>query len=253
MDASLSRKVLIMNSTLEFVLTLALLFGVTSIVRFAMGPSAISRAFPEIHIQLLIVGISVGLVISGLILSPLGKRSGGHMNPAISLAMWRYGVFPAHGVLPYIMSQLLGSLIGVWAAELAWGPVVAIPPVSFAVLQPAPGWGDGELFIAEAASMALIVFVIGLCLTNRRLAKYVPWIVGVLIGAAIAMLGTSTGGSVNPARQFGPAIASGQTRFLWVYLFAPFIGAIIAVWLRDFVQDERVLTHKLCGHDLETA
>src|SRR5207245_5929099 len=82
-------------SALELILTSILLFGVTTIVRFVVGPSPISRAFPQIHAELLIVGAAVGLLLSALIKSPLGKISGGHMNPAISLAMWRFGVFPA--------------------------------------------------------------------------------------------------------------------------------------------------------------
>ena len=65
---------------------------------------------------------------------------------------------------------------------------------------------------------------------------------------AIAVLGTSTGGSVNPARQFGPAVISSQTHFLSVYLLAPMLGAVIAAWLRQTIQHRRaVLTHRLCG------
>jgi hypothetical protein len=78
--------------------------------------------------------------------------------------------------------------------------------------------------------MAFIVLLVGVCLAASRLAPFVPWIVGVAIGTAIATLGTSTGGSVNPARQFGPAALSGQTRFLWVYLLAPMVGATLATW-----------------------
>ena len=78
------------HSAIELILTSILLFGVTTIVRFVVGPSAISRAFPQIHVELLIVGLGVGVLLTGLIKSPLGKISGGHTNPAISLAMWRF-------------------------------------------------------------------------------------------------------------------------------------------------------------------
>jgi glycerol uptake facilitator-like aquaporin len=71
---------------------------------------------PQIHAELLIVGASVGILITGLILSPLGRITGGHMNPAISLAMWRFGVFPGAGVVPYTVAQLLGSVLGVVTA-----------------------------------------------------------------------------------------------------------------------------------------
>jgi len=239
---------LVRDSALELILTFFMLFGVTSIVRWVIGPSLISRTFPEIQVELLIVGASVAILIAGLILSPPGKASGGHMNPAISLAMWRFGVFPGAGVVPYSIAQLLGSVLGVLVARAVWGPVVAEPSVAYAVLQPGPGWSDAELFVAETASMAFIVLLVGTFLAAPRLAPFVPLVVGVAIGTAIATLGTSTGGSVNPARQFGPAAFSGQTRFLWVYLLAPMVGAMIATWLRRSIQRHRyVLTHRLCG------
>ena len=239
---------LVRHSALELILTFCMLFGVTSIVRWVIGPSFISRTFPEIQVELLIVGASVAILIAGLILSPPGKASGGHMNPAISLAMWRFGVFPGAGVVPYVIAQLLGSVLGVLVARAVWGPVVAEPSVAYAVLQPGPGWSAAELFVAETLSMAFIVLLVGVCLAAPRLAPFVPWIVGVAIGTAIATLGTSTGGSVNPARQFGPAILSGQTRFLWAYLLAPMVGAMVATWLRQSIQRHRyVLTHRLCG------
>src|SRR5712671_7123921 len=178
------------HSALELILTSILLFGVTTIVRFVVGPSAISRAFPQIHVELLIVGAAVGLLLTGLIKSPMGKISGGHMNPAITFAMWRFGVFPAAGILPYIGAQLLGSVFGVVAARAIWGRVVEQPPVLYAVIQPAPGWSGAPLFFAEALGMGVIVFTVGYFLSVPRLAPLVPWLVGLFIGLGIAMLGT---------------------------------------------------------------
>jgi hypothetical protein len=74
------------DSTLELLLTFLMLFGVISIVRWVIGPSPISRMIPEIHAELLIVGVGVAILIAGLILSPPGRTTAGHMNPAISLA-----------------------------------------------------------------------------------------------------------------------------------------------------------------------
>src|ERR1700742_4834021 len=133
------------HSALEMILTCFMLFGVTSIVRWVIGPSLISRAFPEIQVQLLIVGVSVAILIAGLILSPPGRATGGHMNPAISLAMWRFGVFPGAGVIPYTIAQLLGSVLGVIAARGVWGDVVAEPAVVYGALQPGPVWSTLEL------------------------------------------------------------------------------------------------------------
>lgn len=115
---------LMRHSALELILISVYLFGVTTLVRFVIGPSPISRALPQIHVQLVIVGAGVAVLLTDLILSRPGKISGGHMNPAISLAMWRFGVFPAARVLPYIAAQLLGSVLGVVAARAIWGGVV---------------------------------------------------------------------------------------------------------------------------------
>jgi len=239
---------LIRNSMLELILTSALLFGVTTIVRFVVGDSPISRALPQIHVQLFLVGALVAVLLSLLIISRAGKVSGGHMNPAISLAMWRFGVFPAVGIVPYIAAQLLGSILGVLAARVVWGEIVARPPVLYAVIQPAPVWSSVPLFAAELVGMALFVFVVGYFLSNPRLAPNVPWLVGILIGLGIALLGTQSGGSLNPARQFGPAVVSAHTDKLWVFLVAPMVGAELgAQLLRAFRKRRQVLTHRLCG------
>ncbi len=241
-------RTVIWHSALEFLLTFVLLFGVVTFLRWVIGPSAVSRAVPQIHLQLVIDGAAVALLVAGLILSPPGRASGGHMNPAISLAMWRFGVFPGVGVLPYAAAQLAGSALGALAAGAVWGSAAARPPVSYAALQPAPSWGVWQLFGTEALSMFLIVLIIGICLCGRRLARAVPWIVGLLVGGAIAGLGTFSGGCDNPARQFGPALNSGETRFLWVYLLAPMLAAALAAAARRAIQPARqVTTHRLCG------
>jgi glycerol uptake facilitator-like aquaporin len=240
------------HGALELILTSILLFGVTTIVRFVVGPSPISRTFPQIHVELLIVGAGVAVLLAGLIKSPLGKISGGHTNPAISFAMWRFGVFPAAGILPYAGAQLLGSVFGVVAARAIWGIVVEQPPVLYALIRPAPRWSAAPLFLAEAVGMGVIVFTVGYFLSVRRLAPFVPWLVGILVGLGIAMLGTSTGGSINPARQFGPAVLSGHTDKLWVFLLAPMVGAEVAARLLKTFQDRgQVLTHRLCGTEVD--
>jgi glycerol uptake facilitator-like aquaporin len=106
-------------------LTAVLLFGVVSSVRWFIAPSVISRAVPNIHLELVFVGSAVAILVTLLIVSPLGRASGGHMNPAISLAMWRYGTFSARGVPYYGFAQLAGSVMGVLAGRLVGGQ---LPP-----------------------------------------------------------------------------------------------------------------------------
>ena len=96
------------------------------------------------------------------------------MNPAISLTMWRFGVFPGAGVVPYTVAQLLGSVVGVLAARVVWGEVIAERPVVYAALQPGPLWTIAELFAAETVSMAVIVLIVGICLADDRVARFVP-------------------------------------------------------------------------------
>lgn len=235
------------HGSYEAILTLLLLFGVLSAIRWFIGPSAVSRSIGNIGGEVALVGAAVTVIVWILILSPLGRRSGGHMNPAVTLAMWRYGKFPLQGVPYYVAAQLVGSVLGVLAGRIAWGGVVTHPPVAFAVLQPAHGWTVWELFLAETATMTTIILIVGLLLASPRLAATVPIAVGLLVGGTIACLGTITGGSANPARQFGPALLSGQTRFLWVYLLAPMLAALIAPVLRDQLQKRELLTDALCG------
>ncbi|MFF0087008.1 MIP/aquaporin family protein [Streptomyces canus] len=236
------------HSALEGLLSFVLLFGATSIIRWVAGPSFISSKVGGGHLRLLIVGVSVGLLISLLILSRPGRISGGHMNPAISFAMWRFGVFPGYLIFPYIIAQFCGSVAGVIVARLAWGVSAEQPPVSFAVLQPAAGWTAPGLFAAEAITTGIVIYAVGYFLQSPRLAPLVPWLAGLLIGAAIALLGNSTGASMNPVRQFGPALFSGEYSFLWVYLTAPMAGAFAAAVFLDTARKRHaVLTHRLCG------
>jgi glycerol uptake facilitator-like aquaporin len=235
---------IVRDSAWELLLTSGLMFGVVSIVRWVMGPSPISTLVPQIESELWLVGVAVGILITALILSPAGKITGGHMNPAISLAMWRFGLLPGAAVAPYIGAQLLGSVVGVSLARDIWGPVVSEASTVYAVLQPGPGWSSLTLFAAETLSMAVIVLLVGVCLGRPRVAPFIPYIVGGAIGLAIVLLGTSTGGSVNPARQFGPAVISGQTRFLWVYLLAPMAGAMLATWFLAAITAAKIADNK---------
>jgi glycerol uptake facilitator-like aquaporin len=244
---SLTRRALVRQTLYEFVLTFVLLFGAATAVRWFVAPSAISRAVGNVHLEVALVGCCVAILVTALILSPLGRVSGGHMNPAISVAMWRYRVFPRNAVTYYVAAQLIGSVLGVLTARIVWGAIVAERPVTYAALQPAHGWSAWELLAAETATMSTIILIVGLLLASPRLAAAVPFAVGLLVGATIAGLGTITGGSANPARQFGPALVSGQTRFLWVYLLAPIAGAAIAPVLRDRFQRRGLTTHALCG------
>jgi Major intrinsic protein len=241
-------RTLIWHSVIELFLTCVLLCGVTTIVRFVVGPSRVSRAIPQIHLELIIAGALVGLLLAGLIMSRPGRISGGHMNPAISLGMWRFGVFPGSGVLPYTAAQLSGSVLGVLAARGFWGPVAARPPVSYAVLQPAPLWSAAPLFIAELVGMGVIVFLVGYFLSVPRLAPRVPWLVGGLIGLGIAALGTHTGGQLEScAPVWARHYFRTHSRALGIPPSANGGGLTGSTVTPSVQRRHQVLTYRLCG------
>ena len=173
-------------------LTFLMLFGVTSIVRWVIGPSPISRMIPQIHAELLIVGATVAILIAGLILSPAGRKRGAYEPRDFSgnVAIRR---FPGSGCGALYRCAVARFRSRRGGSSRCLGPGCGEPPVAYAVLQPGPGWSSISLFVAETLSMAVIVLLVGVCLAVPRLAPFVPWIVGGAIGLAIAMLGTRRG------------------------------------------------------------
>src|SRR6185312_952391 len=91
---------------------------------------------------------------------------------------------------------------------------------------PAPTWQPAAVFIAETAAMAVLILIVGFVMSRTGSARLVPYAIGLSVGLVIAFLGPRSGGSINPARQLGPAVLSGQTTDLWIYLIAPVLGAL---------------------------
>ncbi|MEV4539883.1 aquaporin [Asanoa sp. NPDC049518] len=213
----------------EFALSTILLFIAVTVTRWLRDPG--SPVFiADLNLALLVNGAISGTVLTGLILSPLGRRSGGHMNPAVTVALWLMDAFPRRGVLPYVLAQLAGSVAGAALASVAWGDAASLPLVGHGAIRPSPAWPADHVFFAELASMGAIILVVGF-LAHRNRARLVPYAIGLSVGLVIAVLGPLSGGSINPARQLGPAVLGGQTIDLWIYLIAPIIGAALGAWL----------------------
>ncbi|MFC1436847.1 aquaporin [Streptacidiphilus sp. N1-10] len=217
-------------AALELVMTAIMLFIAVTATRWLMVTidSGSGGWWNTPQRRLLAVAPIAGYTVTAFMLSPWGRATGGHLNPAISLAMWRYGRTPGRDVLPFITAQLLGSVVGTAAARLAWGPAIAGRATDYAAVAPAPGWSWAAVAAVEAGTMFVIVAVAGIGISSRRLGRYTPWAVGTLITAQIIAFGTHSGGVANPAREFGPALLSGRTALLPVYLLAPVIGSLAA-------------------------
>lgn len=218
------------SALLELALTALMLFVVATTVRWLLGTidPASGGWWNTPEGRLLAVAPLSGYTVTAVMLSPWGRLTGGHINPAITLAMWRYGRTPGRDVAPYIAGQLIGSLLGVAAGRLVWGPVFASPAVDCAVIRSAPGWSWASVALIETATMFVIVIVAvaGIAVSSRRLGPFTPWVVGTVIAVQIIAFGTLSGGIANPAREFGPALLSGHPSLLPVYLLAPLLGAL---------------------------
>jgi glycerol uptake facilitator-like aquaporin len=210
----------------EFALTTVLLFLAVTVVRWLRDPGS-PLYIADLDVALAVIGVLSGTILTGLIFTPPGRRSGGHMNPAVTVALWLMGVFPGRSVLPYVLAQLTGSAAGTGLGCLAWGHAVFVPPVDYAAIRPAPGWQPVSVFLAEAGCMIVLILLVGLLLVHPGRARLLPYAIGLSVGLVIAVLGPRSGGSINPARQFGPAAFSGQTTDLWIYLVAPILGAVV--------------------------
>jgi glycerol uptake facilitator-like aquaporin len=236
----------------EFVLTTVLLFLAVTVVRWVRDPGS-PLYIAGLDAALAVIGVLSGAILTGLILTPLGRRSGGHMNPCVTVALWLVDAFPGRSVVPYAVAQLAGSVAGTGLARLVWGPVVSHPSVAHAAIRPASTWLPADVFLAEAGAMMALILVVGWFLAHRRYVQLLPYVIGASIALVIALLGPLSGGSINPARCFGPAALSGQTTDLWIYLVAPVLGAVIGsaiyhlfIWRFNACQP---LTYKLTGGD----
>jgi glycerol uptake facilitator protein/aquaporin Z len=209
----------------EFALTTILLFIAVTLIRWLRDPVS-PLYIADLNVALAVIGVLSGAILTGLILAPPGRRSGGHMNPAVTVGLWLMDAFPGRSVLPYVIAQLAGSVAGTGLARLLWGRV-ALSLVVYGAVRPAPTWQPESVFVAEAGGVTLLIFVVGFFLTRRGYARLLPHVIGLFVALVIVFLGPLSGGSINPARQLGPAAFSRQTICLWIYLVAPIVGAVL--------------------------
>ncbi|MFJ5646139.1 MIP/aquaporin family protein [Streptomyces sp. NPDC093223] len=232
----------------EFVLTGIQMFCLVTAVRWFLAPSsplAISGAQPA----LAVIAVVMAAVLFCLIRSPWGRRSGAHMNPALSLALWLMGAFPGRAVVRYAAAQMAGSLAGTALAGFVWRDAVRRAPVDFAVVRPAEGWQAPTVFAVEVASLVVVTLLVGFFLAHPQAATKLPYTLTVVTALIVASLGPRTGASNNPARQFGPAVLSGDFTNLAVYLVAPVLGGIIGAGIHRLLvrrmAARRPLTYRL--------
>lgn len=166
-----------------------------------------------------VVAIITGMVVAILILM-FGSISGAHMNPAVTAALYIDGKIEKKDALLYFLMQFLGAVIGAFFLRMIFGKAVThantLPavPISKAVL----------IEIIISAGLMLSIFIAILLTKSLALTAL---IIGTAVSLMIFAAGELTGASMNPARSFGPALASGNGSFLWIYLLAPVLGTCL--------------------------
>jgi len=174
------------------------------------------------------VGFGFGLMLA---IAAFGHLSGGHYNPAVTAGLTAAGRFPVRDVIPYWIAQVLGGICAVGTMALVFGEEVT----DALGTEPGSGVDDWGALLLEAIVTALLVIVVLTVVTDDRAAwkgVLAPPLIGLVIFTGVFVVGSSSGGSFNPARSFVPVVYNGEWGDLWIYLVGPLAGAIVggAIW-----------------------
>lgn len=172
------------------------------------------------------IALAFGLVIAFAVAAG-GHLSGAHINPAVTIGFWSVGRFPRRDVAPYVAAQCIGAIAASYLLGWILGPVgdfgVTVPQLPIA-----------QAFVVEMGFSGLLGFVIMAVATDHRTPPAVaPFAIGATVFAGALVTGPLTGGSFNPARSLGPAVASGIWTAHWLYWLAPVLGMLVSMRLYD--------------------
>lgn len=173
-------------------------------------------------------GIAMGLTAVALIYSPWGKRSGAHMNPAITLAFLRAGHIAPWDAVCYIAAQLIGGTVGVYVALAILGEAFTAPPVSYVATVPG-SQGAFVAFVAEFIISFLMMTLVLRASSSPRLMHLTGVFAGALVATFISIEAPYSGMSMNPARTFASAFPAQVWTGFWIYLIAPIAAMQLAL------------------------
>ncbi len=190
------------------------------------GPEALRRAVPGPLERRALMGVGMGLVAMALTYSPWGQRSGGHLNPAMTLTFYRLGKVAGWDAVFYVAAQVTGAAGGVLLVKLWYGTAFSGPPVRGIVTMP----GMLGALVAFAAELGISCLMMGVVLgvSNSRRPHLTGFCTGLLAALFITFEAPLSGSSMNPARSFAAALHAGAWHGIWVYLAAPPLGMLLA-------------------------
>lgn len=185
----------------------------------AIGPGAAMVSAKTHAFGSAAVALAFGLVVT-IVVAATGHVSGAHINPAVTIGFWSLRRFPARDVVPYVVAQCIGAIAAAYALGWILGPVgnfgATIPALPLE-----------QSFAVEAGFTAILGVVIMSAATDERMPVAVaPFAIGMTVFAGALVTGPLTGGSFNPARTLGPAVAGGVWTAHWLYWVAPTVGML---------------------------
>jgi MIP family channel proteins len=200
----------------------SLLLSPASPVRRVIGDTVELRA---------LMGLAVGMTVVAIVMSPWGKQSGGHFNPALTLAFYRLRKMHFPDALFYVVAQFTGAIGGVCIARYLLP--VGRPAITYAVTTPGVR-GSAGAFFGELTISFILMSTILISSNRESLSRYTPYLVGLLYAIFIILEAPLSGMSMNPARSFGPALHVSSWHAIWLYFTAPTLGMLVAaeVFLR---------------------
>jgi aquaporin Z len=223
--------------------------GVATTLLEAPG-SPLHEAIANPFVRRALIGVAMGLTAIALVYSPLGKRSGAHMNPAMTFTYLRLGKIARRDAIGYAAAQVLGGIAGVALVAALLGNPFENAPVSWVATLPGVA-GTGAAFAAEVAISFGMMATALVCTSAPRLAPYTGLICGCLVAVFITVEAPLSGMSMNPARSLASALFPGLWRDLWIYFAGPVLGmGLAAEAVRALLGAARIHCAKLQHSDL---
>jgi MIP family channel proteins len=217
----------------EFIGTLLLVFFITAVVSLYIAEP--TRLNPNPFIDFSVIGL-VHVFVLFVLIQTLAVVSGAHFNPAVTVAMTALRLIKPPDAVIYVVVQLAGGIAGAFLTKAIlldegkaenYGAVDVSSVIDGSTVPGMVVEGLGTFFLLWA--------IIGVAVNPRATKDWAAFAIGCALGMAVMVFAPLTGAGFNPARAIGPAVASGEWggfgQFLLVYLLAPVIGALVAVFL----------------------
>ena len=224
---------------------LLLLGGLSAVILMFGEGSPLPRLIPGEALRRAITGFLFGTTGASIAVSPLGRASGAHINPAVTLGFWLMGKLEAGTAVVYVAAQLAGAVLGTLPL-LAWGAMGR--SVDFGATVPGAGYTTAEAFRGEVITTFAMITLLAVFLAYRPLRPFTPAIFPPLYSLMVFVEAPVSGTSTNPARSFGPAVISGRWDGWWIYWAGPLLGTLAAALVCSFLV-KRITVAKLYHFD----